>query len=483
MYIYTRARMGVKKLRIIVDILHSGIHAIARTLAMLLLALIVGTTMVSAGNISKATPLEISEAAQQESKATQPENEAAQPESEEVSRPNAIEGIEVHFRFDQAKYDPDYMGNSQSLEKFAHFIDSIGLNNIDSVVIVSQSSPEGVYEHNIKLSRRRATTMRQLIESRHPELSDYLHVHPDGESWQQLRNYVVKDSKMKQSTIDKVLSVIDADINIGTKKWRMEQLAIYPYLRQTYYPRIRNSVFCIVYFDDALVPIVAEKPSTMETEEVIEEPVFRDDFPFHNTYTYREPMLNVHSNLLYDMGTALNVGIEYYPHNSRWTFAANYSFPWWSIEKSHLYFQVLDGELEARRYFKKPVGFESENGLSGHYLSIYGHANLYDISLNAAKHTAWQGEGWGLGLGYGYVWQPWTNKRWKLEAFVRFGYYHSLYDPYVASDPFNGKYYYDWEGKVEDFIRRNHRLRWFGPTSAGITLSYDLFMRKVKLER
>ena len=72
------------------------------------------------------------------------------------------------------------------------------------------------------------------------------------------------------------------------------------------------------------------------------------------------------------------------------------------------------------------------------------------------------------------------DKRWKLEAFVRVGYYYSLYDPYHASDPFNGKYYHDWEGMPEDFIPRNHRLRWFGPTGAGVTISYDLIYKRVK---
>ena len=46
-----------------------------------------------------------------------------------------------------------------------------------------------------------------------------------------------------------------------------------------------------------------------------------------------------------------------------------------------------------------------------------------------------------------------------------------------ASDPYNGKYYYDWDGAIEDFKRRNYRFRWLGPTGLGITLSYDLLQR------
>ena len=378
-------------------------------------------------------------------------------------RQKSLMGIEVHFRWDDSRLDLGYMGNERTFERFAEVIDSIGLHMIDSVVIVSQSSPEGTFEHNRKLSQRRAATMRRAIESRHPELVGRLHVHPDGESWQRLREYVVNDQRMKQSTIEQVLRVIDADVNIGTKKWRMEQLPIYRYLYQTYYPRIRNSVFCIIYYDIPLpmAPIEVPDPEVSIPDTLPVEPI--------QPIKLREPIFNVHTNLLYDFGTALNVGLEYYPRHSRWTIAANYTYPWWSYDKGHFYFQLLDWQLQARRYFRL------SNTHTGHYLAAYGHYNLYDFSFNA--EDAWQGEGWGLGLSYGHVWRPWQNERWKLEAFIRFGYYQSHFDPYHAGDPYKGKYYYDWEGDVDDFIRRNHRFRWFGPTGVGISVSYDLLYR------
>ena len=386
-------------------------------------------------------------------------------------------GIEVHFRFDRSQLDLNYMNNAQALERFAYVIDSIGLSKIDSVVIVSQSSPEGVYEHNLKLSRLRAATMHRTIGQRHPELNDRLYVQPGGESWSRLRENVAKDTKMKQSTIDQVLRIIDADINVGTKKWRLQQLPIYRYLIQTHYPRIRNSVFCIVYYaevtpEEPAEEVVVEVPQEEPVDTILEMPEEVQSQPEQvEEVVLREPMLNLHTNLLYDLGTAVNVGVEYYPNNSRWSVVANYTFPWWGGDKHHRYLQLLDGELQVRRYFDK------EAGHTGHYLMGYGHANLYDLSFDAER--AWQGEGWGIGLGYGYVWQPWKNKRWKIEAFLRIGYYHSLYDPYHASDPYNGKYYYDWEGAIEDFERRNHRLRWIGPTGIGVTLSYDLLTRKI----
>ncbi|MBR6630077.1 MAG: DUF3575 domain-containing protein [Bacteroidaceae bacterium] len=385
----------------------------------------------------------------------------------------SLMGIEVHFRRNASDLDLTYMDNDRSLARFAHVVDSIGLFKIDSIVVVSQSSPEGSYEHNMHLSKRRAATMRHTIGRRHPELKELLRVHPDGESWLQLREYVASDTIMSRQTIAEVLAVIDSDVKMSTKKWRMQQLDAYSYLYETYYPRIRNSVFCILYYKlDMMVAQIDNLICTAIEPVPVPVDTILPSFPIRRV-EYPRPLLNIRTNLFYDLGTMFNVGAELYL-GSHWSMLADYIFPWWSLDKSHLYFQMLNGQLEARRYFDRLGGH------TGHYLSAYGHANLYDFSFDA-EH-AWQGEGWGVGLGYGYVWHPWRNERWKLEAFVKVGYYHSLYDPYHASNPYNGKYYYDWEGPIEDFIRRNHRLRWFGPTGVGVTISYDITLEKLKVK-
>ena len=383
-------------------------------------------------------------------------------------RQKSLMGIEVHFRWDDPRLDLHYMGNDKAFDRFAEVIDSIGLHMIDSVVIVSQSSPEGTWRHNQRLSERRAATMRRALNQRHPELGDRLHVHPDGESWERLREYVASDTKMKQSTIEKVLSVIDADISIDTKKWRMEQLPVYRYLYQTYYPRIRNSVFCIVYYDIPLqmapLPAAVNAPALVDSIASISM-VYTSEKP-------REPVLNVRTNLLYDMGTVLNVGVEYYFRNPHWSLVGHYTFPWWSNDKYYYYLQILDWDIEARYYL------QHNKYHAGWYVAPYVHWNLYDISVNA--ELGWQGEGRGCGFTLGHAFRVGDNQRWKVECFFRLGLYQTLYDPYHASDPFNGKYYYDWPWAPENFVPRNHRLLWMGPTGAGVTVSYDLFKRKVK---
>ena len=255
----------------------------------------------------------------------------------------------------------------------------------------------------------------------------------------------------------------------------MEQLPVYRYLYQTYYPRIRNSVFCIIYYDIEVVPAQIEEIicTAMKSSPIPLE--VGADFPIQWTKPIkREPVLNVRTNLIYDLGTVLNVGIEYYPRNPRWSLLGHYTFPWWDNDPKHQYLQILDWNLEIRYYL------QADKRHAGWYVAPYVHWNLYDISIDAER--GWQGEGKGCGLSAGYVRHLSGKQRWKMEFFVRLGYYHSLFDPYHASDPYHGKYYYDWPWAPEDFTPRNHRFQMIGPTGMGVTVSYDLFRRKLKIK-
>ena len=365
------------------------------------------------------------------------------------SEQKSLMGIEVHFRFDNSQLDLDYMGNAQSLDRFAHVIDSIGLYKIDSVVIVSQSSPEGVYEHNLKLSRRRAATMRGAIEQRHPELSDRLRVHPDGESWQRLREYVKNDTKMKQSTIDEVISIIDSDVNIGTKKWRMEQLPIYRYLRTTYYPRIRNSVFCIIYYDIQAPVADIEEPAAI----AMELPATLQEQPLSLLHTrpfsIEDTPLLVKTNLIYDALFSPSIELEYRvaPH---WSVVADCSIAWWKRTEVHWYYQLMQFNPEVRYWFG------TDESWRGHYVGFFVGAGYYDLE-NGAR--GYKGEHILSGFSYGYMFP--IGKRLSLDAGIGVGAMITEYEEYL---PMDGHYIY----------QQTSRTRYFGPLKLRLALTWRI---------
>lgn len=368
----------------------------------------------------------------------------------------SLMGIEVHFPFDKADLDLNYMGNAASLERFAHVINTIGCHRIDSVVIISQSSPEGAYLHNMKLSQHRAVTMRHAIESRHPQLAGRLYVHPDGESWKRLRDYVASDTLMKQKTIEQVLSVIDADVNIDTKKWRMEQLPVYRYLRNTYYPRIRNSVFCIIYFDTLFEVARIEDVVNLDGTDVsnmVLPPVAL------TRHTPQKPFyMGIKTNALYDLLLVPNIGMELYLGRG-YTVAANWAYAWWNSDRAKWYWRVYGGDIAVRKWLGRRA---KAKPLTGHHIGLYAQALTYDFLWNGKGSMGGDPGGdifdratLGMGAEYGYS-LP-VADRLNLDFTLGVGYIYGQYHEYTSVDDC-----YVWQTtKMRHYI---------GPTKAEVSL-------------
>ena len=409
---------------------------------------------------------------------------------------------EIHFRSNKADLDVKYMENKAALEHLEIAIDSIGLENITAIEIVSQSSPEGIYSRNVWLSEHRSQVMVDYVKKTFPELADKLSVNLVSESWENLAQYVYQDPNLDEQTKQKILDLIDSDIKIETKKSRMKNLGktkktgdIYKYLLNNYYPVIRNTGIYILHMleeetpfnkDPERPPLLPEPP--VNPKGITREPERPGPPPEPEEPPRKRPILAVKTNIPYygfftkSIGWApiYNVEAEWYPSEfGRWSWLVEYDFPWHSKESKHQYFQIINLQFEGRRYFKK------EYYHTGWYLSGYVGGNYYDICLDDKSYYGYQGEGFGGGLGLGYV-QPLGDRattRWKLEFFVKAGYYMSFYDPYQPGNPYMGKSYYDWHDDPSLFIRRNWVFKWLNPTGVGISISYDLIHKKVKKQQ
>ncbi len=408
----------------------------------------------------------------------------------------ATDYTEIHFRLNKPELDISYMDNGLAMLHLDRVIDSIGAENITAIEIVSQSSPEGTLERNQWLTKNRSEVMLYYMYRVFPSLKEKISMNTVTESWDNLARYVAQDPLITEDTRKRILEVIDSkELSVAAKKTRMKRSLgkdpnvgnVYSYLLEYYYPVIRNSGIYILHNVEPKTAfnIEIEKPHIDETSSIpkgaIELP--SEDKKSESTVRKR-PLLAAKTNLLYNSfftkdlgwGPIYNIEAELYPtENGRWTWLLEYEFPWHTVLDKHQYFQILNLQFEGRRYFRKASNH------TGHYLSAYLGANLYDICFDKQAGHGYQGEGFGGGLGYGYV-IPLGKKpdtRWKLELLVKAGAYMTLYDPYDAGSPFRGKYYYEWYDAPSLFIRRNMIFRWFGPTGIGATISYDLIRKKV----
>jgi hypothetical protein len=377
------------------------------------------------------------------------------------------QNIQVHFKFDKHDLDLGYMGNEASLRKFADKLDSIGISKIDSIVVVSQSSPEGVYLHNLKLSRNRAETMRQYIASAYPELSSRLFVHPDGESWIQLREYVRTDTLMRQSTIDKVISVIDADVSVDTKKWRMQQLPIYRYLLLTYYPRIRNSVICMVYFSEELPRLTT--PS-FSVEQQAEESTIKLESTLKPTLPTKsvQPEVEAPARKLYLKTNAVGLGlgianaaieIDLFRH---WSFTFPVFHSNWNYFKPTLKFRTNAVQPEFRYWLSEDnAGF-----FVGAHFGIAYYNFAFDGDYRYQDHNC-KTPSIGGGLSVGYRLPVSRNNRWSVEFSLGAGAYSRHYDKF-----------YNTPNTKDGLMVETVKTPYWGVDQAAVSIAYSFDLKK-----
>lgn len=377
--------------------------------------------------------------------------------------------IQVHFRFDRYILEPQYMSNSTSLQKLTHIIDSIGVLQIDSVVIISQSSPEGVYEHNLMLSKRRANTLSKYILKRHPQLSERLYVHSNGESWSQLREYVKKDTLLKNSTIEKVISVIDAKINVGTKKWRMQRLPVYRYLLKTYYPLIRNTVFCIIHYSktipvqakiqpiatsatvksNAASNIIKYIPYTSPTESPV---------PDNGLFYHR---LHLKTNALgLGLGIA-NIAAEI-DMAEHWSFSLPVYYSGWDYFKTTIKFRTFAIQPEFRYWFSR-----LNDGL---FAGVHVGLGYYNLATNGKyryQDLNRETPAIGTGINIGYRIPIGKGNHWRVEFSVGAGAYKVHYDIFHNTPNSN-----------EGLLIRSIKRAYWGIDQASISFSYTFHFNK-----
>ncbi|MBR5849855.1 MAG: DUF3575 domain-containing protein [Alistipes sp.] len=360
---------------------------------------------------------------------------------------------ELHFRWNSAQLDSAYLTNHTALQQLASQIEALGTAAIDSVVIASQASPEGLRRHNERLAQRRAATMRSYMQQHYPALADRLRITADGESWSQLRHRIANDARLSTRSVQRLLAIIDdPESSIETKKWRLEHDPLWYYLYTTHYPQIRNSMVCLVYFHE----IQRCEPLALATSQPTA-PLRPTELPELSPVLQARDTLTValKSNLLYDAATALNIELEV-PIGEHFSVAAEYLFPWW--EQSNKYcFQVLELGFEGRYWFRRQ---SHATALRGWFIGPYVMSGMYDLQYK--DELNYQGEFWSTGLSAGYA-LP-LGKRLNLELSLSVGYLSTAYRHYFPAD--------DYSELFRD--EKRGRTSYFGPTKAKVALVWPL---------
>jgi tetratricopeptide (TPR) repeat protein len=172
----------------------------------------------------------------------------------------------ISFKAGKYKIDPYHNNNANELEKISSMVENVFKENefeIDSVKIISSSSPEGKFKTNEKLSKQRSTEIEKLITDLVIEMSQKyktLHLHHGKlvgeygdrqhdlngkiiqciipENWQLLYRLIERDTILtnKKGLLDCFAEVEPDKRENLLSKYKQE----YNYLKENIYPLLRK---------------------------------------------------------------------------------------------------------------------------------------------------------------------------------------------------------------------------------------------------
>ncbi len=379
------------------------------------------------------------------------------------------ERIELYFAFDDATFRPDYLSNKAALERMDSLFFTRAGAHIDSVLVVSKSSPEGSYAYNVRLSERRAESMRKYLVDRYPTFIDRIRIVADGESWAEFRSAIESDTEINDGTRQRMLDIIDSDSAPDRKEALLKSLPTWRRFYREYFPEFRVSAIDLYFYIPEFV--VPDLVWTIPADE-LKVPV--RDLPLRvpavsPVGSKMKPLFAVSTNLLYDLGGLIrpmswtpNISVEV-PIGQRWSVFAEYDFPWWLTPENNKAWQILKWDLGARWWFSKHDANDPMDVLRGHFLGLDFGAGYYDIE---PLHKGYQGEFQMVGLEYGYAFR--LAPRWRLDLFAGAGWLGTHY-----------RYYQGTSDDVHLIYQHDGKLNWFGPTKAGVSIKY-IFTRKAR---
>lgn len=366
----------------------------------------------------------------------------------------------------------NYKGNHERLDSLVDYLKNMKASEpslkIRNIRVSGAASPEGSIGINNRLSDLRGIHIFDYVSERVDLPDSLLSFDYIGRDWQGLLEMVKEDPNVPyKSDVVGVLEEIVSETKTGEREsyhtlQRIKSLRggiPYGYMYSRMFPALRYSTISIDFDTFRLPAIPGMTP---------ELPLYGYDIDVPEIMTIvgygyapkpcRPFYMGLKTNLLYDALALPNIGAEFYV-GKNWSVVANWTYGWWDTDRKHRYWRAYGGDLAVRRWFGKQA---NNKPLTGHHLGVYGGVVTYDFEFGGKGYmggrphgTLWDRCNYFAGVEYGYS-LPIAH-RLNLDFTLGIGYMGGEYLKYVPKD---GRYI--WQS--------THKLHWFGPTKAEISL-------------
>ena len=160
----------------------------------------------------------------------------------EVVTEHAGYRADIYFPVGGMKILPEHELNREAWHAFVSELDSLrsgGGNTVMGITVTGYSSPEGSYESNDRIAKRRAEALKSFLETKYNSTLVEIRTEWVAEDWNRLAE-LVRASAMQDK--DKVLDIID---NVDVFKGRENKLKAlsggkaWAYMLKEYFPKLR----------------------------------------------------------------------------------------------------------------------------------------------------------------------------------------------------------------------------------------------------
>ncbi len=374
---------------------------------------------------------------------------------------DAADSATVHFHQSHTALLYDYSGNGAALDRLAAELADTTLRLSPHIRVIGSASPEGTVRFNRYLSEQRARRIYDYFASR-SLASDSVHFVYTGRNWAGLRTMVEADSAVpcRDEVLAVLGNIIDGKYDDTAAMTRLRAIGggqPYLYMYHHLFPALRAATI-YVDFASPLVPVSV--PAGMPT---VHYPRFGSPEPGTPLAVAlpapKKPFyMALKTNMLFDALALPNIGAEFYLGRN-WSAQAQWTYGWWDNDPLHRYWRAYGGEVGLRRWFGSKA---AEKPLTGHHVGLYAGIITYDFEFGGSGimggkpgGTLWDRCNRYAGIEYGYS-LP-VGRRINIDFTVGFGY---LGGKYLKYDPMGSSYVW----------KSTHRLNWFGPTKAEVSL-------------
>lgn len=398
---------------------------------------------------------------------------------EEEPGVSVVRKFVIYYRLNAIDVDENYLDNGWQIAYIRKYMSLSP--KIDSITIHAWASPEGVYEHNAWLARKRAEAARRFIVSCIPDDSDMtgdrIRLSPVSENWDGLRAEIEANYTLQNK--DRVMRILDADVPDDTKKWRIQHLDngyTWHYIIVNHMPKLRVATWICVWGEPAIArvePLQDRLKSPGSLDIVYKEQTASSTGGGAGAggcttcVVDRQMIFAGRTNLLVP---GMNIGWEV-PIGRHFSIGSDYYYPWLLHKKSNKYcHEMLGWFIDAKYWFPgKKYEWSRDDKLKGHAVGIYSGCGYYDYQW---KTTAcYQGEYIDAGVDYTYALPIGKKSKWmRLEFNIGVGVLWTQARHYTPTD--------DWQTLIKEPGIKQKYYTFFGPTRAGVRFVMPIIVNR-----